>query len=75
MIYFSYLPFLLFWGLLFFGRGELGLKWVVVCIGIWAGLWLGCAYLGCPSYIFVAGQVVLDIVLLIVVTGGNVRIR
>lgn len=74
-MYFSFLPFVLFWALLFIGRSELGLKWIVVCIGIWAGLWLGCLYLKCPSYIFVAGEVLLDVVLLIVVAGGNVRIR
>ena len=74
-MYFGCLPFVLFWALLFIGRRELGLKWVVVCIGIWAGLWLGSLYLEWPSYIFVAGQVLLDIVLLIVVTGGDFRIR
>jgi hypothetical protein len=74
-MYFSHLPLVLFWGLLLFGRRELGLKWIIVCIGIWAALWLGCLYLKCPSYIFVAGQVLLDAVLLIVVFGGDLRIR
>jgi hypothetical protein len=74
-MYFSFLPFVLFWVLLFIGRSELGLKWITVCIGIWVGLWLGCAYLKCPRYVFVAGEVLLDVVLLIVVAGGNVRIR
>lgn len=74
-MYLGHLPFVLFWALLFFGRRELGLKWIIVCIGIWAALWLGCLYLKGPSYIVVAGEVVLDIVLLVVVTGGNIRIR
>ena len=69
------LPFILFWALLFFGREELGLKWVLVCITIWVGLLLGCVYLALPSYIFVVAQTLLDIVLLIVVTGGDIRIR
>jgi hypothetical protein len=74
-MFFGWLFPVLFWVLLVIGREELGLKWVVVCIGIWAVLRLGCVYLGDPYYIFTVGQVLLDIVLVIVVTGGCVRIR
>jgi hypothetical protein len=74
-MYLGHLPFVLFWALLFFGRRELGLKWILACIGIWAALWFGCPYLKCPSFIFVAGQLLLDGVLLIVIFGGDVRIR
>jgi len=71
----GFLPFIMFWAVLFIGRGELGLRWIVVCITIWVALLLGSGYLGYPSYIFVMGQVVLDIVLLIILTGGDIRIR
>ena len=37
---YSLVPFVLFWVLLFLGRGELGLKWILILIGLWVVLWL-----------------------------------
>ena len=69
------LPFLLFWILIFLGRDELGLKGGVVTVVIWLALLLACALTGLSSYIFVAIQALIDIILLITIFGGDIRIR
>ena len=68
-----FLPFVLFWVLLFLGRSDLGLKGVVLSIAIWAGLLVGFLALALPWYLFVIPQTLLDIVLLLVVLGRDVR--
>ncbi len=69
------LPFLVFWVLIFLGRDELGLKGAVISIAIWLTLVLACALTGISSYIFVAIQALIDVVLLITIFGGDIRIR
>ena len=69
------IPFLLFWLLIFFGREELGLKGAAVTIAIWLALLLGFALTGISPYYFVSIQVLIDIVLLIIIVGGDIRIR
>jgi hypothetical protein len=69
------LPFLIFWGIIFFARNELGWRGILICIGIWAGLLLGFMYLGLSPYIFVAAQALFDCILIIVVFKGDITIR
>ena len=72
-------PFVLFWVLLFFGRDELGLKGILVAVSIWAALLVGTALLaalaGISPYLFVAAQALLDVVLILMIFGGDLRIR
>jgi len=69
------LPFIAFWVLLFLGKGELGCKGVVVSVAIWFGLLLGFVFLEISPYFFVAAQALLDVVLILVIFGGDIRIR
>lgn len=69
------LPFLVFWVIIFLGRSDLGWRGVMLCIGIWLALLFGLYYAGFSSYIFVAAQALLDCILLLVVFGGDIRIK
>jgi hypothetical protein len=68
-------PFAAFWALIFIGRSELGFKGVVFCIALWIVLLLGFMKLNLPSYWFSAAQALIDAILIIVVFGGDIRIR
>jgi hypothetical protein len=68
------LPFVVFWILLFLGRDELGLKAVCICIAVWMILLICFMMLGISPYIFIALQSLFDIVLLIMVFGGDIKI-
>jgi len=69
------IPFVAFWALIFIGRSELGFKGVVFCIALWIALLLGFMKLDLPSYWFAAAQALIDAVLIIVIKGGDIRIR
>ena len=69
------IPLLLFWILLFLGREELGFKGIIICIVIWLGLLLGtCLTTGVFLYFFVAGNALFDIMLLLIIFGGDINI-
>jgi len=69
------IPFVGFWILVYIGRDELGLKGAVLCIALWIGLFVGSMKLSLPSYYFTAAQALLDAILIIVIVGGDIRIR
>ena len=69
------IPFVVFWLLVFLGRGELGLKGGFLAVAIWGALLAGLVATNLPPYLFVAAQVVLDVVLILLVFGRDVRIR
>ena len=69
------IPFAAFWVLVIMGRGELGFKGVVFSIALWVGLLLGFTTLTVSPYWFVASQALIDAILIIVVFGGDIRIR
>jgi len=69
------IPFATFWVLIFIGKSELGFKGVVFCVLLWLGLLIGCTMLSLPSYWFIAAQALIDIILIIVIFGGDIRIR
>jgi hypothetical protein len=69
------IPFVLFWVLIFLGRDELGLKGVLIAVGVWAALLVGFALFRASPYLFVAAQALLDVILLLVIFGGDIRIR
>jgi hypothetical protein len=69
------IPFAAFWVLIFMGRGELGLKGALFCVALWIGLLVGCMSLDFPSYWFVAAQAIVDAILILIIFGGDIRIR
>jgi hypothetical protein len=69
------IPFILFWVLIVTGRSELGFKGITFCVMLWIGLLLGFMKLSLPSYWFVGAQSLIDAILIIVIFGGDIRIR
>ncbi len=69
------LPFIIFWLLLFLCRNELGLGGVVVCIAVWGALLLGITHSNAEPRLFIAGQAILDSVLILILFGQDIRIR
>ena len=69
------LPFLIFWILLFLTRKELGIKWIGILIVVWAGLLTGFIYLKISPYLFIIAESVIDIILILILFGGDIRIR
>jgi hypothetical protein len=68
-------PFVLFWLLIYLGREDLGLKGVIWSVGTWTVLLAGFVIFSGSPYLFVAAQALLDVVLILVIFGGDVRIR
>ena len=69
------MPLSLFWGIMLFGRSILGWKGVLVCISIWFIFLIGFNLLGLSPYYFVGFQALFDIILIMVIMGGDVTIR
>lgn len=74
------IPVALFWVLLFLGRHELGTKWILVLIAIWAGGLIAFAVACSPypraaGYFFMSYQAVLDIILILVIFKGNLAVH
>jgi hypothetical protein len=69
------IPFVGFWILLFFGRSDLGFKGVLFCIALWVGLLAGFIYLDIEPYYFTAAQAFIDVILILIIFKGDIRIR
>jgi hypothetical protein len=69
------LPFIAFWILIIIGRSELGFKGVIFCILLWFGLLVGFFTLGISPYWFITAQALFDAILVVVIFGGDIRIR
>jgi len=68
-------PLVMFWILLFLGREELGFKGIIISIAVWLGLLAGSVFTtGGFLYFFIAANALLDIVLLIIIFGGDINI-
>ena len=67
-------PFAAFWVLIFIGKSELGFKGIAFFVTLWLCLFLGWRMLHLPSYWFTAVQALIDVVLIIVIFGGDIRI-
>ena len=65
----------LFWALILYGREELGLKGILISVGIWASLLLGSMYLQGAGYYLFSAMALLDIILILMIFGGDIRIR
>lgn len=68
-------PFILFWAILYIAREDMGIKGISACIVIWAVLLAACLYLSISPYVFVGVQALFDAILVIVVFGGDIKIR
>lgn len=68
------IPFFAFWILLFLGREKLGLRGIAIAIGVWVVVRLIFAVMPIPPSLFVTALAVMDIVLVLIVFGGDVRI-
>jgi len=69
------LPFLIFWILIFLARHELGWRGCLIAVALWLGLLFACFYSGLSSYVFVAIQAFIDVVLILLVFKGDIPIR
>jgi len=69
------IPFILFWVLIFLGREDLGLKGGLIAVAIWAALLIGFFALSISPYFFVSAQAILDVVLILIIFGGDIKIR
>jgi hypothetical protein len=74
-IQFLLIPFLVFWVLIFLGREELGIRGGLIAVAIWAVLLIGFIAFRISPYFFVAAQAVFDAVLILVIFGGDIKIR
>ena len=69
------IPLILFWGIILFGGTMLGWKRVLVCISIWLIFLISFNLLGLSPYYFVGFQALFDIILIMVIMGGDIHIR
>jgi len=64
------LPLVLFWVMIYMASDDLGLKGILIFIGIWLGAAITLAALELNPHYFVAVQAVLDIILLMIYYGN-----
>jgi hypothetical protein len=69
------IPLIALWVLLFLGRDKLGLKGIAIAITAWAVIWIGCSATGLAPSLYNSAVALLDVVLVLVVYRGDVRIR
>ncbi len=71
--------FVIFWVLLYIARDDLGRGGVTAAVGVWAVLLIGMLLADRDAavlqYVLLAGQAMLDGLLLVIYFRGNVRIR
>ena len=68
------IPFLAFWILLFLGRDQLGLKGIAIAVGVWLAALLIFSVAGIQPALFVTVQALIDVVLVLIVYKGDVKI-
>lgn len=69
------LPLAVFWVLIVVNFSELGLKAAGLFVAVWLGMLIVMYATGVSSIYFTAAQAALDVVLILVIFGGDVRIR
>ncbi len=71
------IPFVAFWVVLIWSviDGDLDAREGAIFVSIWAALLLGFLLLHIPNFWFVVPMVLLDIVLIFKVFGGDIQIR
>jgi hypothetical protein len=71
---FGWLVRLVFWALLLSGRDELGPRWTWGLALLWVAVWWLCSLIPGGTHLFTSLVALTDIVLVLVVFGGDVRI-
>ncbi len=69
------IPILLFLILLCVAREDLGLRGILLCLAISTVLFFGCILLILSPYFFITLQAFMDVVLILVIFGGDIQIR
>ncbi len=70
-----WLPLVVFIVLLFIGREDVGWKDILGCLLGSVALLFACFLLGFSLYVFIAIQALFDVILLLVIFGGDITIR
>jgi len=68
------IPFFAFWVLLILGRNELGVKGIAIFVAVWAAAYVVFVLLGLQPALYVTALAIIDIVLVLVVFKGDVRL-
>lgn len=71
---FGWIVRLVFWGLLWSDRNELGPRWTWGLALLWVVVWWLCSLFPGGPYLFISLVALADIVLVLVVFGGDIRI-
>lgn len=71
---YGWLVNLVFWALLYQGRDELDPRWRWGLAFVWVALWLGASRIPGGALFFMSLVALLDIILVLVVLKGDVRI-
>jgi len=69
------IPPALFFALLLFGREDLGVKGILIAMGVWLGLLVLFGALRLSPHFFIIAEGMLDIVLILIIFGGDIRLR
>lgn len=69
------IPMILFWVLVLLGRNILGWKGSIFCIFLWLAFGIIFYSLGLSPYYFIGFQALFDIILVLVIFGGDLTIR
>ena len=69
------LVFGIFWAMVFLTRRELGIKGIAICVPLGLGLLAAFLFWQAGWIYAVIGQVVMDIVLILILFGGDIRIN
>jgi hypothetical protein len=71
---FAWIVQIVFWGLLYYGRDELGPKWIGALALLWLAGWWVSTLLPGGAYLFMSLVAAIDIILVLVVLQGDLRI-
>jgi hypothetical protein len=69
------IPLTAFWALIYFGREDLQPRTIIIVISIWLVSLAAVSLTGVPSTVFAAIEAALDIVLVLILFGGDMKIR
>ncbi len=69
------IPLTAFWALIYFGRDDLQPRTIIIFIAIWSVALLTILFFHIPFISFAAIEAVLAIILVLVVFGGDMKIR
>lgn len=69
------IPLTAFWALIYFGRDDLQSRTIIIVISIWMISGAVVFLADVPSTVFAAVEAMLDIFLVLIIFGGDMKIR